>query len=317
MLCGRFVVALRKPSMLKLRVTHHALLGIVMNDWNRGIKFIGRLRSSPRALLLGSLILLAAVVAIFSVRAFWPGEEGELTRAAEAWDSGDYETAAEEYERFLQRNSDDAQSQEARFQLANVYYLNMQRYDEARAHYQTLLNEDPSYSKADTARERLGDVLAELGRSYEAIAEYESLDPQDEARRRRIRLRIADLYFDQKNYSQALTEYAKVTESANYDDLSERAYLREATIYHLARNEYRQALPIYEKLASETDDADMRRRAVYGIVDCYAGLFQFEDAIRTLREIKDEADQSYVKRRIAELEQQRRETAQAQSEMKQ
>ena len=284
----------------------------------RANELIRRLRSSPRSLLLGSLVCLSVIAGLFlAARAYWPGDESELRRAAEAWDSGDYETAAKEYEKYLEINPSSAEAKEARFQLANIYYLNLRRYDQARAHYQTFLSETPSHEKTEIVRERLAEVLAELGRSYEAIAEYELLNPTDTTVRRRIRLRIADLYFDQKNYSQALTEYAKVTEQASYDDLSERAYLREATIYHIARNQYREALPIYQKLASETQDGDMRLRAVYNIADCFAGLSQFDDAIGTLREIREAGEQDYIRRRVAELEQQKRETAQAQSSMKQ
>lgn len=236
--------------------------------------------------------------------------EGSLKRAAEAWDSGDYRAAAEEYERYLEQDPSGEKSSEARFQLANIYYLNLHRYEQARAHYKTLLDQDPSHANAMTARERLAEVLVELGRSYEAIGEYENLNPQDANERRRIRLRIADLYFDQKNYSQALTEYEKVTGPAAFDELSELAYLREVSIYN-ARAQYQQALTIYEKLASESDDPKVRLRVAYGIADAQAGLYRFDEAIKTLRAIKDEREQAYIARRVAEMEQQKREAAEA------
>jgi tetratricopeptide (TPR) repeat protein len=242
--------------------------------------------------------------------------EQSLRAAARAWDSGDYETAAKEYEEYLKRSPAGAESLEARFQLANIYYLNLHSYDQARAQYKELLSLDPSSPNAYVARQRLAEVLAELGRSYEAIAEYENLNPQGAVEQRTIRLRIADLYFDQKNYSQALTEYAKVTEGSSYDELSEQAFLREASIYHIARGQYQQALPVYQKIASESNDPEVHRRALYAISDCYASLFHFDDAIKTLREIKQESEQGYITKRIAELEQQKREAAQAKSRMK-
>ncbi|HYV04886.1 MAG TPA: tetratricopeptide repeat protein, partial [Blastocatellia bacterium] len=141
----------------------------------------------------------------------------------------------------------------------------------------------------------------------------ENMNPQDSDERRRIRLRIADLYFAQKNYSQALTEYEKVIEGAPYDDFSEQAYLREASIYHIERGQYQQALPIYQKLASDSDDDGVRLRATYGLADCYAGLYRFDEAIRTLREIKDEVEQKHISERITGLEAQRRDASQAKS----
>jgi len=236
-----------------------------------------------------------------------------LTRAVEAWDSGDYKSSAEEYERYLYQSPTGEKSPEARFQLANIYYFKLKRYDQARAHYTAFLEQNPSHPNAQLARERLAEVLGEMGRSYEAIAEYENLNPQDSNERRRIRLRIADLYFAQRNYSQALTEYEKVVEQVPYDELSEQAYLREASVYHLERGQYQQALPVYQKLASMSSDGKVRVRAAYGLADCYGGLYQFDDAIKTLRAIKDEAEQTDVTRRVAELEQQKREAAQARS----
>ena len=240
-----------------------------------------------------------------------------LARAVEAWDSGDYKLAAEEYEHYLLLDPTSEKSVEARFQLANIYYFNLHRYDQARAHYSAFLNDNSSHTNAPVARERLAEVLGELGRSYDAIAEYENMNPQESAERRRIRLKIADLYFAQKNYSQALTEYEKVIEAAPFDDLSEQAYLREASIYHIERGQYQQALPIYQKLASDSGDAGVRLRATYGLADCYAGLYRFDEAIRTLREIKDDVEQKHISERIARLEAQRRDASQAKSGLEQ
>ncbi len=237
--------------------------------------------------------------------------ERSFVRAVEAWDSGNYSLAAEEYEHYLERDPSSERAYEARFQLANIYYFKLQRYDQARANYTAFLEGNPTHANAQLARERLAEVLGEMGRSYEAIAEYENLNPPDESERRRIRLRIADLYFAQRNYSQALTEYEKVIEKVPYDELSEQAYLREASVYHIERSQYQQAIPIYQRLASDSSDVAVRRRATYGLADCYAGLYQFDDAIKTLRSIKEESEQADVARRVGELELQKREAAQA------
>jgi tetratricopeptide (TPR) repeat protein len=239
------------------------------------------------------------------------GDSPSLDRAARAWYSKDYELAAEEYERYLERYPATERSAEARLQLANIYYLNLRRYDRALTHYREFLNQNPSHPESHLARERLAEVLAEMGRLYEAIAEYENLQPKDELDRRRIRLLIADLYFKQQNYSQALTEYDKVIAGANYDYLSERAYLRQASIYHLAREQYQQALPVYRELALRSPDPEVRRRAIYGMADCYAGLYDFDEAIKTLSQIKDPDQQKYISERIAELEQRKRDIGRA------
>jgi tetratricopeptide (TPR) repeat protein len=276
---------------------------------------------SPTLPVAPSTRLLLLLTMCLALPAFTVGCKRDvnqsLERAVEAWDSRDYKLAAEEYEHYLSLDPSSEKAAEARFQLANIYYFNLHRYDLARAHYATFLNENASHSNAPLARERLAEVLGELGRSYDAIAEYENMNPQDADERRRIRLRIADLYFAQKNYSQALTEYEKVTEASAYDDLSEQAYLRSASIYHIERGQYQQALPVYQKLASESSDPEVRLRAMYGLADCYAGLYRFDEAIKTLRDIKDDSEQKHLAERIAGLEAQRREAGQAKSGLQQ
>lgn len=261
----------------------------------------------------GSWFSLAALMMTLMFVSCGRNAEQSLTRAVQAWDSGDYKLAADEYERFLEQYPNGEKAADARFQLANIYYFKLRRFDQARANYSAFLEQAPGNPNSHLARERLAEVLEEMGRSYEAIAEYENLNPQDENERRRIRLRIADIYFAQRNYSQALTEYEKVIEKVPYDDLTEQAYLREASIYHIERNQYQQALPVYQKLAAMTGNRDVRVRAIYGLADCQAALYQFDEAIKTLRGIKDEPEQTDIARRVAELEQQKREAAQARS----
>ncbi len=260
----------------------------------------------PHSLTLLCLIILSLTFAVACGR----GAANTLERAAAAWDAGDYTQAAEEYERYLYQYPTGEASLAARFKLANIYYLNLHRYDQARGHYQEFLRQDSANADAATARERLAEVLAEMGRTYEAINEYETLNPVDPNERRRVRLKIADLYFDQKNFSQALTEYQKVIETAEYDDVSEQAYLRRASIY-VTRNQYQLALDAYQQLAANSPDPQVQVRAQFGEADCYAGLSQFDEAIKMLRAIKDEREQAHIAQRVAELEQQKREAAQA------
>lgn len=273
----------------------------------------GSLRQPRRLPLLFLLALMPLL--IFGAQACSRGGEHSASRAIEAWDSGDFEQAAEEYEEHLRSNPAGEQSLKARLHLANIYYLNLHRYDQAIAHYKEFLAQDSSSQDAHVARERLAELLAEMGRSYEAIAEFENLNPQEMRERRRIRLKIADLYYEQKNYSQALTEYARVTDGIDYDELSEQAYQREASIYHISRGQYQQALDPYGKLIALTGDPEVRLRATLGLADCYAGLYQFDEAIKILREVKDESEQKYTARRIDELERQKREAAQAKTEV--
>ena len=273
---------------------------------------IASVAASPRRRGDASICLLIIVSLLAFAVACKHGATSALERAAAAWDAGDYTQAAEEYERFLYQYPTGELSLAARLKLANIYYLNLHRYEPARAHYQELLRQDASQAEAPVARERLAEVLAELGRIYEAVAEYEKLNPSAPDERRRIRLKIAGLYFDQKDFSQALTEYQKVIDAAEYDDLSEQAYSRQASIY-ITRSQYQPALDVYQKLAANSTDAQVQTRAQFGLADCYANLSQYDEAIKALHAIKDEREHAHVAQRISELEHQKREAAQARS----
>lgn len=272
-----------------------------------------RLVFSSTASAALSLALFMTAAALLFQSGCARGADDPLKQAAAAWDAGDYKLAAEEYERYLQANPKGGQSGQARFQLANIYYLKLRRYDQACALYKEFLDGSPDHAQAQLARERMAEVLGEMGRSYEAIGEYEKLTPEDRKERRRIRVKIADLYFAQKNYNQAITEYEKVIEGAGYDDLTEQAYLRQASIYHIVRGQHQQALPLYRAIAVGTSDAEVKQRALYAIADCYAGLYQFDDAINALKEIEEGSEQATVAAKVAELEQRKREAGQARS----
>ena len=268
--------------------------------------------ASPRRRVAASIGWLFVALSLALAVACKRGATSTLEQATAAWDAGDYAQAAEAYERYLYQHPTGEPSLTARFKLANIYYLNLHRYEPARAHYQELLRQDASQAEAPVARERLAEVLAELGRIYEAVAEYEKLNPSAPDERRRIRLKIAGLYFDQKDFSQALTEYQKVIDAAEYDDLSEQAYSRQASIY-ITRSQYQPALDVYQKLAANSTDAQVQTRAQFGLADCYANLSQYDEAIKALHAIKDEREHAHVAQRISELEHQKREAAQARS----
>ena len=262
------------------------------------------------------LFLAGSLSFIFLFNACSKDKTKARERAVKAWGNEDYETAAKEFEHFLEVYPTGNESLDARFQLANVYYLHLKRYEEARAQYSEFINQSPSHPNVPLARERLAEVLTELGRLYEAIAEYENLNPQDEQERRRIRLKIAELYYDQKNYSQALTEYEKVI-TGDYDEFTEQALLREASILHRTRNQYKQALPLYQRIASETEIPKVRVMAIKDIAECQAELLDIEAAIKTLRSIDDPTEQSYISKRIVELESRKHQAAEARNAMQQ
>src|SRR5437868_7031015 len=97
-------------------------------------------RKSRYLFTAASFCIAFLVFGIIFISACHKRKEGSMVHAVEAWDSGDYSTAAEEYEHFLQSYPTGEPSLEARFQLANVYYYNLKKYEQARVHYKEFLN---------------------------------------------------------------------------------------------------------------------------------------------------------------------------------
>src|SRR5262249_16273155 len=105
---------------------------------------------------------------------------------------------------------------------------------------------------------------------------------------------------------QALAEYQKVVANAPYDGLAERAYLRIGGI-RILREEYEDAIPAYETVATSAKDQIVRRSARYEMAGCYERTFQYEEAIEILEETWPDANSpDYVQKRIASIREQQR-----------
>jgi len=231
-----------------------------------------------------------------------------LDRAQDAWDSGDYEKSAQYYEEFLRENPQSDKAAHARFLVATICQRDLRQYDRAIQHFIHLIEDFPKSPDAYEARLRLSECYAAVGKNREAISEYESvlLFARDEKERRRIRLNIADLYYDMNDLGQAVAEYVKVTAKAPYDELAERAWLRIGGI-RLLRDEFDEAIPAYQTVADKTADPTIRRVARFGLADCYERTFQYDQAVSTLEGTEpDPRSPDYIRQRIDSIREQQR-----------
>lgn len=231
-----------------------------------------------------------------------------LDNAQAAWDRADYGAAADYYEQFLKENPESDKAEFARLRVATIYQRDLKQYDRAIEHYIQFIEEFPKSPDIVQARVQLGDCYGLTKKNREAISEYEGVLPKisDASERRRLRLNIADMYFDLNDRGQALAEYQKVVAGAVYDNLAERAYLRIGGI-RLLRDEYEDAIPAYQTVASYTKDPMIRRAARFGMADCYLRTLQYDLAIRILEQTEsDPKSPGYIQKRIASIREQRR-----------
>ena len=240
----------------------------------------------------------------------------QLDQAQTAWDGGDYAGAADRYEEFLKDNPQSDKAAFARFQVATVCRRDLKQFDRAIQHYIHFIEDFPKAPEIYQARLSLAECYAATKNFREAIAEYENALPLagDDKEKRRVRLKIDDAYYDAKDLGQAIAEYQKVVKDVPYDELCELAYLQMGGI-RLLRNEYEDAVPSYQLVAQNTQDATLRRMARYRLTDCYERMFQYDQAVQTLEGTEpDPKDANYIPQRIAsirELQRQRNLTAPA------
>src|SRR5262245_60576892 len=97
-----------------------------------------------------SVAVMACALAVWSCSG--SGPRTVLEQAEDAWDSGDYKQSAQLYERFLEQEPAGVRAADARYQLANIYYFNLRRFDQARANYAAFLEQDPGNQNAPMAR---------------------------------------------------------------------------------------------------------------------------------------------------------------------
>jgi tetratricopeptide (TPR) repeat protein len=253
-------------------------------------------------------LLLTACLLTLSTLGISCSRGALLDSAQEAWDKADYAAAANDYEQFLKENPGSDKAEFARLRVATIYQRDLKRYDRAIEHYIHFIEEFPKSPDIVQARVQLGDCYGMTKKYREAISEYEGVLPKisDQSERRRLRLNIADMYFDLNDRGQALAEYQKVVAGAVYDNLAERAYLRIGGI-RLLRDEYEDAIPAYQTVASSTKDSVIRRTARFGIADCYVRTLQYDQAIRILEQTEpDPKSPNYIQKRIANIRDQRR-----------
>ncbi len=242
------------------------------------------------------LLLFTSSLSLVSCRS----RDALLTQAQTAWDNKDYAAATVSYEEFLKDSQPSDQTAEIHFKAANIYYLNLKQYDKAAEHYIRLIEDYPQFASLAQSYQRLAECYAEMKKTREAIAEYEKLliAFPDTENKRKIRLAIADLYYE-NDKSQALVEYQKVAKDVSYDALSEKAFLKIGGV-RILRNEFEAAEAAFRVVIENTSDAAIRRQARDRLADCLENTSRHEEAIQILEQTEaDPKDPDYLKTRIS------------------
>jgi tetratricopeptide (TPR) repeat protein len=158
-----------------------------------------------------------------------------------------------------------------RLRLAELYARTKQ-YDEASAHYQQILKDEPASNEARTG---LAVILLESGKASEAIAQLEAL-LETEPKNAAIRAQLAELYLP-KQPEQALEQYAAAAKLAP-NNLSYQLGMG-AALVKLRR--FQEAVPALRRVLSENPKDDL---AYFAHTNLATALFELDDFANAARE---------------------------------
>jgi TolA-binding protein len=202
-----------------------------------------------------------------------------------------YESAAEEYERFLQGAEPGPDADEARFGLANARLFQGQ-YDRARRAFEAFLQAAPNHPNARTAWYRIGEISYLLGDLRSAQKALETFTTGGPGHRHLdtawpylgdVCLRLGDLAKARNAYEQALTLHAE-------GPLADRARLGLGRTLALQK-EPEQALKTLAELA-EKGGRDWAEKAWVQIGQIEAGAGHLDRSVEAFETLERVAPQS-------------------------
>jgi tetratricopeptide (TPR) repeat protein len=236
------------------------------------------LRRFPAAGLL--LMALGQIECSSSARAI-------LDRAEAAWRSSRYEEAVRANQELYKLDSRGKLAPQALLNIGDIYYLNLRQLKSAIEYYDKLTREFPAAPEALQARRQLAaiymneEIILDLD---QAIAQYDKiLEAGDLADRQEIRFQRAEAIFKNGDYSRALRELSSLEEEGVNDGLAARISLRIGTIYMIEKR-YSEAVEPFRKILA-SNNVECRRRAILNLAECYENLYDFQNAVETLRKL--------------------------------
>jgi tetratricopeptide (TPR) repeat protein len=236
-------------------------------------------RDSLRRLAVPVLFIAAGLASCTS------SSQKLLEEADANWRKGRNEEALQGNQILYQREPKGTLAPRALLNTANIYYYNLRQLKPAIQFYDKLVREFPEASESVDAHRRLAEIYAnELNDKDQAITQYDALLMNGNVPDRpEILFKRADMYFKKEDYDHALREMRALEESGVGDRLADQVSLEIGSIYQIQK-EFDKAVEPFAK-ATASKYADIRHRAVLSLAETYETLFDFENAIATVRRL--------------------------------
>lgn len=255
----------------------------------------------PAVTLIFLLALLGALAACRS-------DANDIIQEAEAnWRKGDYFAAIRLNYQRVARDPHGKDGAQALLRIGNIYYWNLRQISDAVGVYQQVAADYPGSIEEYQARLLLAEIYAsEIGDLTQAIAEYDKVLHMPAAENRaEIQFRRAEAYFKKEDFNRALRELQQIQEAGVGGHLADQVQRKIGNIYQIQKR-YEEALAAFQK-GARSSCVECRRRAILNLMDTYESLFDFENAIASVRRLgTSPEDMARIKQEVARLEDKRR-----------
>ncbi len=210
-----------------------------------------------------------------------------LDRAEASWRKGRYPEAIQANQALYDREPRGRYAARALLNLGNIHYLNLRQLQKAIDAYDKLTHEFPGALETLEARRQLAAIYAnEIVDLNQAIAEYDRiLETKDLNDRAEILYRRADAYFRKGDYYRAIRELRNLEESGVRGHLADQVALKIGNIYQIQKK-FVDAAEQFRKVLT-APCLECRRRAILSLADTYENLFEFDQAIETIRMLEN------------------------------
>ena len=215
--------------------------------------------------------------------------EADFNKAGMAVGARDYQQALDYYEGIYRRNPTFHLAGQALYQSAEIKNLYQKRYSEALLDYLSLQQKYPEeYALVRSAQLRIAEIYKNRQRDYlRAAAEFRKALDIGVENPDRIQYEIADSYFRQEAYDQAVEAFAELRRKYPQSPLLAEAGYRVATVYSLL-GESEAAIESFREVMGRWPTSPYAVEARFGLAAVLEERDNFAEALSLLYSLRGE-----------------------------
>jgi tetratricopeptide (TPR) repeat protein len=215
--------------------------------------------------------------------------EADFSKAARAVSERDYQQALDYYEGIYRRNPTFHLAGQALYQSAEIKNLYLKLYPEALLDYLSLQQKYPEeYGLVRNAQLRIADIYKNQQRDYpRAAIEFRKALDLGAENPDRIQYEIADSYFRQEAYKQAVDAFAELRRIYPQSPLLAEAGYRVATVYSLL-GESEAAIESFREVMGRWPTSPDAVEARFGLAVVLEERDNFAEALSLLHSLQGE-----------------------------